>query len=134
MLMKQNSLTHRTLRHVRLAARAHGLTPPETPPHLVVHVSSSCNLQCEHCSVHAQLNQPDDLRKSELFKLSEELGKLESLHLTGGEPFLRDELPEIVAQFTRQNSLATLSISSSGFYVARTTRAVERMLAQSSLH
>jgi radical SAM protein with 4Fe4S-binding SPASM domain len=129
--MKQNSLTQWTLRHVRLAARAHGLTPLEMPPYLVLHVSSSCNLQCEHCSEHAQLNQPDDLRRSELIKLSEELGKLESLHLTGGEPFLRDELPEVCAQFARHNSLAQLSISSSGFYVARTTRAVERILALS---
>ena len=132
--MKQNSLTHRTLRHLRLAARAHGLTPRETPSYLVLHISSSCNLQCEHCSEHAQLNQPDDLRKSELIKLSEELGKVESLHLTGGEPFLRDELPEICSQFVRQNSLANLSISTSGFYVARTTRTVERMLTQSALH
>ena len=133
MLMNQNSLTHRTLRHVRLTARAHGLTPLETPPYLVLHVSSSCNLQCEHCSEHAQLNQPDDLRKSELIKLSEELGKLESLHLTGGEPFLRDELPEICAQFARQNALSHLSISTSGFHVTRTTRAVERILLQSNL-
>jgi radical SAM protein with 4Fe4S-binding SPASM domain len=131
--MKQNSLAHRTFRHVRLAARAHGLTPLETPPYLVLHVSSSCNLQCEHCSEHAQLNQPDDLRKSELIKLSEELGKLESLHLTGGEPFLRDELSEICAQFSRQNALSSLSISSSGFYVARTTHTVERILAQTTL-
>jgi radical SAM protein with 4Fe4S-binding SPASM domain len=131
--MNQNSLTHRTLRHVRLAARAHGLTPLETPPYLVLHVSSSCNLQCEHCSEHAQLNQPDDLRKSELIKLSEELGKLESLHLTGGEPFLRAELPEICAQFSRQNALSSLSISTSGFHVARTTQAVERILAQTTL-
>lgn len=131
--MKQNSLTHRTLRHVRLTARAHGLTPLETPPYLVLHVSSSCNLQCEHCSEHAQLNQPDDLRKSELIKLSEELGKLESLHLTGGEPFLRDELPEICAQFSRQNALSSLSISTSGYHVARITRAVERILALTTL-
>lgn len=131
--MDKNSLTHRTIRHLRLVARAHGLTPLETPPYLVLHVSSSCNLQCEHCSQHAQLNQPDDLRKSELIKLSEELGKLESLHLTGGEPFLRDELPEICAQFSRQNAVSRVSISSSGFYVAKSTRAVERILAQTTL-
>lgn len=131
--MKPNSLAHRTLRHLRLAARAHGLTPLETPPYLVLHISSSCNLRCEHCSQHAHLNQPDDLRQSELIKLSEELGTLESLHLTGGEPFMRDELPEICAQFIRHNGLRRLSVSTSGYFVSRTTHTVERILAHTDL-
>jgi len=131
--MKANSLAHRTLRHLRLAARAHGLTPLETPPYLVLHVGSSCNLHCDHCSEHAQLNQPDDLRQSELIKLSEELGTLESLYLTGGEPLLRDGLPEICAQFIRHNGLRRLSISSSGYYVSRTSQTVQRILAHAEL-
>jgi radical SAM protein with 4Fe4S-binding SPASM domain len=95
---------------------------------VVLHIASRCNLQCEHCSQHARLNQPDDLQRGELVKLSEELDKLEALHLTGGEPFLRDDLPEICAQFIRHNSLVRLSISTSGYYVARTARTVERLL------
>jgi len=131
--MTTNSFAKKTLRHLRLAARAHGLTPLETPPYLVLFVNSSCELQCEHCSEHAQLNQPDDLRLSEIVKLSEELGRLESLHLTGGEPLLRDELAAVCTQFIRHNGLVRLSISTSGYYVARTSRTIERILAQSQL-
>ena len=83
-----DSLGSKTLRHLRLAARAHGMTPLATPPYLVMYVNSTCNLQCEHCSVHAHLNRSDDLQLSEIVKLSEELGRLESLHLTGGDASL----------------------------------------------
>ena len=131
--MTANSLAKKTIRHLRLAARAHGLTPLETPPYLVLFVNSTCELSCQHCSEHAQLNQPDDLRTSEIVKLSEELGRLESLHLTGGEPLLREELAAICTQFIRHNALRRLCISTSGYYVARTSRTVERILAQSEL-
>ena len=131
--MTANSLAKKTIRHLRLAARAHGLTPLETPPYLVLFVNSACELSCEHCSEHAQLNQPDDLRMSEIVKLSEELGQLESLHITGGEPLLREELAAICTQFIRNNGLRHLSLSTSGFHVARTSRTVERILAQSEL-
>ncbi|MEY4582904.1 MAG: hypothetical protein RL701_7607 [Pseudomonadota bacterium] len=123
-----DSLGRKTLRHLQLAARAHGITPLATPPYLVLFVNSTCNLRCEHCSVHANLNRPDDLRLSELVKLSEELGQIESLHVTGGEPMLRDELATIASQFIRHNKLQRLSISTSGYFVARTTRTVERIL------
>lgn len=128
-----DSLAKKTIRHLRLAARAHGLTPLETPPYLVLFINSTCELACDHCSEHAQLNQPDDLRTSEIVKLSEELGRLESLHLTGGEPLLREELASICTQFIRHNALRRLSISTSGYYVTRTSRTVERILAQSEL-
>ena len=66
--MTANSLAKKTIRHLRLAARAHGLTPLETPPYLVLFVNSTCELSCQHCSEHAQLNQPDDLRTSEIVR------------------------------------------------------------------
>ena len=131
--MTANSLAKKTIRHLRLAARAHGLSPIETPPYLTLFITSACELACEHCSEHAELNQPDDLRTSEIVKLSEELGRLESLHLTGGEPLLRDDLAAICTQFIRHNALRRLSIATSGHHVARTSRTLERILTQSEL-
>jgi radical SAM protein with 4Fe4S-binding SPASM domain len=123
-----DSFGRKTLRHLQMAARAHGITPLATPPYLVLHVTSSCNLRCEHCSEHAKLNRTDDLRLADFVKLSEELGQLESLHITGGEPLLHEELEGICSQFIRQNRLQRLSISTSGYYVARTSRTIDRLL------
>lgn len=131
--MTSESLANKTIRHLRIAARAHGLTPIETPAYLTLFVTSRCNLQCEHCSVHARLNQPDDLRLSELIKLSEELGQIEALHLTGGEPFMRDDLLAICRQFARQNGVRQLSINTSGYHVERIARSVEQLLSQTTL-
>jgi MoaA/NifB/PqqE/SkfB family radical SAM enzyme len=130
--MTSETLAQRAARHLRLAAQAHGLTPLEMPAYLALFVNSTCNLQCEHCGVHARLNQPDDLRLSELVKLSEELSHIEQLDLLGGEPFLHDQLVKVCAQFMRQNTLRSLSITSNGFDVPRIVRTVEQILSNSA--
>jgi MoaA/NifB/PqqE/SkfB family radical SAM enzyme len=130
--MISETLAQRAARHVRLAAQAHGLTPLEMPAYLALFVNSTCNLQCEHCSVHTRLNQPDDLRFSELVKLSEELGHIEQLDLLGGEPFMHDQLAKVCSQFIRQNTVRSLSITTNGFDVPRIVRTVDQILKSSA--
>jgi MoaA/NifB/PqqE/SkfB family radical SAM enzyme len=131
--MNSDTCTKKGVRQMRLAAQAHGLTPIETPAYLLLHVNSACNLLCQHCHVHARLNQPDDLRFSEFVKLSEELGPLELLEMTGGEPFMRSDLAEIASQFCTQNRLNKLSIVSSGYHVESTVAAVAQILQNAEL-
>ncbi len=57
-------------------------------------------MKCEHCFYWRQLNQPDDLTFEELVKLSKELGRIENLNLSGGEPFLRPDFGAVCRQFT----------------------------------
>jgi len=49
-----------------------------------------------------QLNQPNDLSLDEIVKLSEELGPIENLNLSGGEPFLRKEFATVVCLLCRE--------------------------------
>ena len=62
-----------------------------SPPFLILFINSLCNMKCEHCFYWQQLNQRDDLTFEEIVALSEELGPIENLNLSGGEPFLRKE-------------------------------------------
>ena len=48
-------------------------------------------MKCEHCFYWKQLNQRDDLTFQEIVALSQDLGPIENLNLSGGEPFLRRE-------------------------------------------
>src|SRR5262249_40153174 len=57
----------------------------------------------------------------------------ESLHLTGGEPFQRGDLVALCTQFMRQNAVQRLSISSSGYHVEQSARAVEQILKHDAL-
>ena len=65
--------------------------------HLLVHVTNHCNFRCEHCFI--DFSPKKDLKLPELQKLAKEVGPLFWLDIAGGEPFLRKDLPEVVASF-----------------------------------
>jgi len=64
-----------------------------------LYVTQQCNLNCEFCSVDASTQKRDALTTHEIIELIDDtcLLGLEDLHLTGGEPLLRDDIEEIIA-------------------------------------
>ena len=84
------------------------------PKVLTLFVTSACNSRCQHCFYWQSLNQNDDLAFEEIENLSRSLGNLDKLLITGGEPFLRHDLPEICQLFFEQNRLGMVSIPSNG--------------------
>ena len=79
----------RVRRHVRLMRHTSSRKGDAgTPPFLILFINSLCNQTCEHCFFWQHLNQPDDLTFEEITRLSEGLGRIENLNLSGGEPFL----------------------------------------------
>jgi MoaA/NifB/PqqE/SkfB family radical SAM enzyme len=127
------SLAERAKRHLRLCAQAHGLAPLATPPFLIFFINSVCNLKCEHCFVHDRLNKKDDLSFEEIVRLSEDLGRVENLNLSGGEPFLRKEFAAVCTQFIRQNGATKIYVPTNGYYTERTVEAVEAVLQNPEL-
>jgi radical SAM protein with 4Fe4S-binding SPASM domain len=70
---------------------------------LVLHLLNECNFRCDHC-YHNDYRPTQNLSLSELDDLAEQFFALNgsSVTLTGGEPFLRRDLLDIVHQFTRR--------------------------------
>jgi MoaA/NifB/PqqE/SkfB family radical SAM enzyme len=124
----------RMRRHTRLTAMTYrGLSAPPSPPFLILFINSICNQTCEHCFYWRSLNQPDDLTVDELRSLSAELGPVENLNLSGGEPFLRKEFAEICAIFIRRNGVRQIYVPTNGSFADRTLAAVEAVLQEKTL-
>ena len=68
--------------------------PKLLPFSIVVSVSFRCNSKCRTCDVWRKPN--DDLTLDEWTRVFQHIGKPIYLTFTGGEPFLRKDLPEIV--------------------------------------
>lgn len=85
-----------------------------TPRELTLFVTSQCNARCRHCFYWRSLNQRVDLAFDEIAELSGVLGKVDKLLISGGEPFLRNDLPEICGLFFRNNDLGIVSIPTNG--------------------
>lgn len=127
------SLPQRVLRHSRLSWRSLAVPDVSTPPFLILFINSLCNMKCEHCFYWQQLNQPTDLSLEEIVSLSEELGPIENLNLSGGEPFLRREFATICRQFIRRNGVKEIYVPTNGYFTDRTVAAVREVLQESTL-
>ena len=74
-----------------------------------------CNAACHMCDIWRYPTDPaDELPPKYLERLPEGLGRI---NLTGGEPFLRDDIEDIVAILSRKCRL--VEISTNGFYTDR---------------
>jgi len=125
------NIVQRIRRHIRIANKVYQDAPD--PPFLVLFINSICNMQCEHCFYWTSLNKKDDLTFDELVLLSESLGKIENLNLSGGEPFLRKDLGEVCSQFIRHNGVRQIYVPSNGYFTKRTITQITRVLKNPEL-
>jgi MoaA/NifB/PqqE/SkfB family radical SAM enzyme len=71
------------------------------PPlrYLIYFVTSRCNLRCSHCFYLDELGPSNELSLEEIERFCRDIGSLTFLRLTGGEPFLRRDLDEVIRLF-----------------------------------
>ncbi|HSG10017.1 MAG TPA: radical SAM protein, partial [Longimicrobiales bacterium] len=131
--MKTPSFTSRVSRHLRLTREAAAPVTDGTPPFLVLFINSICNLTCDHCFYWRDLNQRDDLSFDELEALSKDLGPIENLNLSGGEPFIRPDFAEIVRMFIRNNGVKQVYVPTNGYFTDKTEKALRSVLEEKDL-
>ena len=91
--------------------------------HVILHVTDRCNLRCQHCFV--DLTQKNTLSQEKAEELATDLGKILWLDIGGGEPFMLDELAELVAPFNCE----VLGIPTNGHYPGKTAATTESLLS-----
>lgn len=124
----------RVTRHARLTWKNLAFPHPQsTPPFLILFINSICNLTCEHCFYWKNLNQRNDLKVEEILALSKELGRIEILNLSGGEPFLRPEFAEICRFFVQNNGVEQIYVPTNGYFAERTITALKNIFEEKSL-
>ncbi len=99
------------------------------PVYLIFQVTGSCNLNCSHCFNHkCNTGEKTDLALSEIKKISLNMGHVKYLTLAGGEPLVRDDLPEIASLFYQNNDLHVLNLVTNGWFTDRVVNAAEMIL------
>jgi MoaA/NifB/PqqE/SkfB family radical SAM enzyme len=126
------TIPERLTKHARLNWRSVS-GEVKSPPFLVLFINSICNMKCEHCFYWQQLNQRDDLSFEEIKALSEDLGEIENLNLSGGEPFIRKDFAAVCKQFIRQNKVREIYTPTNAYFTDRTNKALREVLEESTL-
>ena len=82
-----------------------------------IRVTKACNLRCPHCYVNAGEKLENELSLEEIKSIIDQLAKLKvfSIFFTGGEPFLRKDIIEIL-KYTNKKGIG-IAISTNGSFL-----------------
>ncbi len=104
------------------------------PVYLIHFVTEVCNLRCSHCFDYffeeGPKRKPFELTLDEIDKMTRSLGELLFLLPTGGEPFLRPDLPKIIELYYRNCHLRNVGMPTNGSLTEKVVAGVEEILAR----
>lgn len=90
----------------------------ELPSMVTFIVTWRCNLRCFMCDVWKKTDH-DDMTPAEARAIFKQLPKLDSLRLTGGEPFIRRDFHELVGNILEVSDPTVLHITTAGVLYER---------------
>jgi len=101
------------------------------PPYLIFFITSRCNMRCQHCFFWQDINsQAQELTQDEIEKVARSLPGLLFMRITGGEPFLRLDIADIIGAFYKFSGLRRIGINTNGFLTAQIVESVKKMLKE----
>jgi MoaA/NifB/PqqE/SkfB family radical SAM enzyme len=111
------------------AKTAAGAFRPRLVQYLILFVTSRCNARCKMCFNWRTLESPStDLELDEIRALARTTPELIQLTLSGGEPFLRDDLVEIIEAFHQNTGVSQITLPTNAILTDRIAAAVPEIL------
>lgn len=100
--------------------------PQRLPFNLTLSVSYNCNSRCKTCNIHAR--KADELSLEEWQKIFAGISKSPFwTTISGGEPFLRQDLPELVKSLYDRCHPSIINIPTNGLLVEKIISATEKI-------
>jgi len=105
--------------------RAHGY-PKLLPVNVTISANYRCNFKCLTCNVYDR--KVTELTTEEWTRVFESMGPTPTwMTFSGGEPFLRGDLPDIILAATRICQPAVVNIPTNGWFTKRIVAGVDRI-------
>jgi MoaA/NifB/PqqE/SkfB family radical SAM enzyme len=99
-----------------------------SPVYLIHYISDRCNARCSHCFLNFEDVPRNQLALWEIKEVAKHLGPhIYSIMLTGGEPFLRGDVAEIVSAYFDHSNASYIQVSTNGSLpkrIVETTRTI----------
>ena len=103
----------------------------QVPNYAIVYVDGRCNMHCGFC-IHAAMDarKTGRISPSDWGNVFKRAKSLLHLTITGGEPFLRKDLTEIISEIINRSGVPRVSIKSNGFYLKRIQDCVPKLISK----
>ncbi|GMO66601.1 MAG: hypothetical protein Ta2A_14900 [Treponemataceae bacterium] len=90
--------------------------------------TGKCNAKCAMCFYADDMaKKMPDMTFEEIKKVSETAGQIKRLWLSGGEPTLREDLPEIIEMFYKNNGVTDINMPTNGMKPDRVVEWINRL-------
>src|SRR5262249_55118663 len=101
-----------------------------TPPLVNYLVTNKCDLKCRHCWLYDDLNVKEvkDLTIDEIDQFSRTMDHIYFMVIAGGEPFVRRDLPELLARFYWNTATREFAILTDAQFTNRMSDQIPQML------
>jgi MoaA/NifB/PqqE/SkfB family radical SAM enzyme len=95
---------------------------------VILFTTGKCNAKCAMCFYANDMAQKaQDLSFDDIKKLSQSAGDFKRLLLSGGEPTLREDLPEILEMFYANNHITDINLPTNGMQTQRLIEWITRL-------
>ncbi len=115
---------------MKLARLASRMVRKDQPVQVILFVTARCNLRCRMCFYWKPIADADasqELTLDEIRTVSRSMAPFPWLLIGGGEPVIRQDLPDVVSAFVEQNEVEHVTIPSNGWFTDRTLEVVETL-------
>src|SRR5438067_1202540 len=109
---------------------ARGVFRPLRLESVFLFVTSTCNSLCRTCFYWDELNSGRDLTFEQIERISITAPKFHKLWISGGEPFLRKELAEIIELFYANNGVRHINLPTNGLLPQKVETVIDQVLAR----
>lgn len=104
-----------------------------SPFFLILYVTSRCNARCKMCYNWQNIDNwksRNELSLEEIERLTLSIDSLQQLTISGGEPFLREDLADICGLFAKNCHASWITIPTNGLLPERIEQVMERACAE----
>jgi len=100
---------------VNLTAPRYTFIPSKTPLKIFWDVTDGCNAMCIHCFTNSGLQSPDELTTEQIYTAIDKLSRMGimSIAFSGGEPFVRKDMLQIIKYATDRNFIVSMTTNGS---------------------
>jgi Fe-coproporphyrin III synthase len=103
---------------------------PKNLESVFLFVTSTCNSVCRTCFYWDELNKGQDLTFDQLQRLSETAPEFHKLWISGGEPFLRKDLAEVIELFYQNNGMRHVNLPTNGLLPKKVEAVISQLLSR----
>ena len=107
---------------------ARGVFRPKSLESVFLFVTSTCNSLCRTCFYWDELNKGHDLTFDQLQRISQTAPAFHKLWISGGEPFLRKDLAEVIELFYVNNGMRHVNLPTNGLLPTKMESVVSHLL------